>query len=107
MWGEGPKAKLIWWLKLVAKLGSGGASEIEVARIERDALAVPEALELTPDESNALTVAIQAEIVRAQVAIMGKRFRWREDCGAKPLSRGTTPPDFALCSATFDLRSVG
>lgn len=38
--------------------------------------------------------AIQAEIVPAQVAVVAERFRWREHCGAKLLSKGYYPTAF-------------
>ena len=68
-------------MKLIAELGLDIASEVEVARIERDDLAVPETLGLTLDEGKQLTAATQAEIVRAQVLTMGERLRWCEHCG--------------------------
>jgi hypothetical protein len=40
-------AKLVWRLKLVAELGSGAVSEIEVARIERDDVAAVQTIGLT------------------------------------------------------------
>ncbi len=39
--------KLVWRVKLIAELEPGIVSETEVARIERDDLAVPETLGLT------------------------------------------------------------
>jgi hypothetical protein len=65
-------------VKLVAELGPGIVSETEVARIEHDDFAVAEMVGLTLDEGKRL--AAQAEIVRAQVAAMGERFRWCEHC---------------------------
>jgi hypothetical protein len=90
-------AKLVWRVKLIAEVGSGIVSETEVARIERDDFAVAETVGLTLDEGKRLTTATQAEIVRAQVASMGERFRWCELCRAKLVSKG-------YYSATF--RSV-
>jgi hypothetical protein len=90
-------AKLVWRVKLVADLGSVAVSETEVALIEREDFAVPETVGLSLDEGKQLTAAIQAEIVRAQAALMGERFRWCEHCGAKLWSKG-------YYSATF--RSV-
>ena len=65
-------AKLVWRVKVVADLGSGTVSETEVARIERDDFAVPESVGLRLDEGKQLTAAIQAEIVRAEAAVMGE-----------------------------------
>jgi hypothetical protein len=81
-------AKLVWRVKIVADLGSGAVSETEVARIERDDFAVPEAVGLRLSEGKQLTAAIQAEIVRGQAAVTGERFRWCEHCGAKLWSKG-------------------
>lgn len=64
-------SRLIWRLKLVAKLEPGVISETEVARIERKDFAEPETLCLTLDEHKALTAAIQVEIVSAQVVVIG------------------------------------
>ena len=97
-------SKLIWRLKLVAELESGVVSETEMARIEREDFVVPETLRLTLDESKELTAAIQAEIVRAQVAVMGERFRWCEHCGAKLLSKGYYPATFRSLFGDVRLR---
>jgi len=87
-------AKLVWRVKLIAELGPRIVSETEVARIERDDFAVAETVGLTLDEGKRLAAAAQAEIVRAQVAAMGERFRWCEDCGAKLVSKGYYPATF-------------
>jgi len=81
-------ARLIWRVKLVAELGSNSVSETEVVRIERDDFAVPETLGLTLEEGKQLTATVHEEIVRAQVAAMGKRLRWCDHCGTKPMSKG-------------------
>ena len=47
---------------------------------------------LTLDEGKRLAAAAQAEIVRAQIAAMGERFRWCEHCRAKLVSKGYYPP---------------
>ncbi len=80
--GWGAMSRLIWRLKLDAEREPGVVSETEIARIEREDSAVPGTLGLTLDESKALMAAIQAEIVGAQVGVMGERFRWCEHCGA-------------------------
>jgi len=69
-WEWREMAKLVWRVKVVADLGSGVLSETEVARIERDDFAVPESVGLRLDEGKQLTAAIQAEIVRAQAAVL-------------------------------------
>jgi hypothetical protein len=61
--------KLVWRMKLVAET-DGPATEIEVARIEREDWAVPETLGLSLDEGKRIGAAIQAEIVRAQTSAM-------------------------------------
>ena len=81
-------AKLVWRVKLIADLGPDLVSETEVARIERDDWASPEIVGLTLDEGKRLAAATQAEIVRAQVAVMGERHRWCEQCGTKLSSKG-------------------
>lgn len=96
-------AKLTWRLKLVAELDSRVASETGVARIEREDLAVPESLGLTL-EGKAPMAAIQAEIVRAQVAVMGERFRWCDHRGAKLLSKGYYPTTFRSLFGDVRLR---
>lgn len=87
-------AKLVWRVRLIAELEPGIVSEAEVARIERDDFAVAETIGLTLNEGKRLMAAAQAEIVRAQVAAMGERFRWCEDCGAKLVSKGYYPATF-------------
>jgi hypothetical protein len=81
-------ARLTWRVKLIAEADQGVVSETEVGRIERDDLAVPETLGLTLQEAKQMTAAMQSQMVRAQVAAMGERFRWCEHCGRKLLSKG-------------------
>jgi hypothetical protein len=69
-------------MKLEAKFGDGSATEIEVARIEREAWAAPATLVLSLSEGKRLTAAIQTEMVRAQASIMGERFRCCAHCGS-------------------------
>lgn len=97
-------AKLVWRVKLIAELELGVVSETEVARIERGDFAVPETLGLTLDEGKRLMAATQAEMVRAQVSTMGKRFRWCEHCGAKLLSKGYYPAIFRSVFGDVDVR---
>jgi hypothetical protein len=56
----------------------GEAGKTEVAKIERDDFATPEAFGSTLGEGKLLTAAAEAEIVRAQVAEIGEWFRWCE-----------------------------
>ena len=46
------------------------------------------------NEGKQLAAAIQAEIVRAQAAILGERFRCCEHCGAKRWSKDCYPATF-------------
>jgi hypothetical protein len=105
--GVGEIAKLVWRVKVIADLGSGTVSETEVARDRARRLAVPETVGLRLDESQQLTAAIQAEIVRSQAAVMGERFRWCEHPGAKLWSRGYYPATFARFSVMFRSRFAG
>lgn len=95
---------LIWRLRLGAELEPGVVSETEVVRIEREDFVVSEILGLTLDESKALRAAIQAEVVSAQVAVMGQRFRWCRQCGAKLLSKGYYPTTFRSLFGDVPLR---
>jgi hypothetical protein len=56
------------------------------ARIERDEFTVPETVGLSLAEGKYLTTAIQSEMVRAQAAAMGERFRRRARCSGMPCS---------------------
>jgi len=67
--------KLVWRVKLIAELRPGVMTETEVARIERDEQAGLAELGLRLDETKQLAVALQAEIVPAQVAVLGERRR--------------------------------
>ena len=87
-------AKLVWRVKLVAGLGPDLLSETEVGRIERDDRVISETVGLTLAESKQLIAAAQVEIVRAQVAVTGERFRWCEHCGRKLVSKGYYPSTF-------------
>jgi hypothetical protein len=64
-------AKLVWRVKLVTELEAGEATEVEVARIERDEQAGLSDLGLRLAETKQLTSALQAEIVPAQLTIAG------------------------------------
>ena len=71
------------------RLGAGARfPRLRFGRIERDDWAAPATVGLTPDEGKRLAAAAQAEIVRAQVALMGERFRECEHCRAKLTSKG-------------------
>ena len=63
-------------------------TETEVARIERDEEAGLADLGLRLDEAKQLTAALQAEMVPAQVAVVGERRRWCAACGRPLASKG-------------------
>ena len=81
-------AKLVWRVKLVAELRPGVTTETEVARIERDEQAGLAELGLQLAEAKQLTAALQAEIVPAQVAVLGERRRNCLACGRVLASKG-------------------
>jgi len=80
--------KLVWRVKLIAELRPGVMTETEVARIERDEQAGLAELGLRLDETKQLAVALQAEIVPAQVAVLGERRRGCVTCGRVLASKG-------------------
>ncbi len=80
--------KLVWRVKLVAELRPGVTTETEVARIERDEQAGLAELGLQLDEAKQLTAALQAQIVPAQVAVLGERGRSCTACGRVLASKG-------------------
>src|SRR5436190_17685447 len=63
-------------------------TETEVARIERDEQAGLAELGLQLAEAKQLTAALQAQIVPAQVAVVGERRRGCEACGRVLASKG-------------------
>ena len=94
-------AKLVWRVKLMAELRPGVMTETEVARIERDEQAGLAELGFRLAETKRLTTALQAEIVPAQVAVMGERARERGEqrrccssCGRRLASKGHYPVTF-------------
>jgi hypothetical protein len=86
--------KLVWRVKLVAELRPGVMTETEVARIERDEQAGLADLGLRLAETKQLTAALQAEIVPAQVAVVGERGRCCSCCGRLLASKGYYPVTF-------------
>jgi len=80
--------KLVWRVKLVAELRPGVTTETEVAQIERDEQAGVAELGLRLDEAKQLTAALQAQIVPAQVAVVGERRRSCVACGRVLASKG-------------------
>src|SRR5215208_6659606 len=76
-------------------------TETEVARIERgEAVGLAE-LGLRLDEAKQLTAALQAEMVSAQVAVVGERRRWCVACGRLLASKGHYPA--TVCSLFGDV----
>jgi hypothetical protein len=66
---------MVWRVKLVAQLEPGLTTEVEVARLERDEQAGLADLGLRLAEAKQLTAALQAEMVPAQVTMLGERRR--------------------------------
>src|SRR4051812_29350258 len=77
-------------MKLVAELRPGVTTETEVARIERDEQAGLAELGLQLAEAKQLTAALQAQIVPAQVAVVGECRRGCA-CGRVLASKGHYP----------------
>jgi hypothetical protein len=97
--------KLVWRVKLIADFGDEATeTEVEVARIERDDFAVPETLGLSLAEGKRLTAAIQIEMVRAQAATMGERFRCCAHCGSTFSSKGYRSVTFRSLFGEVPLR---
>src|SRR5215212_7171937 len=69
-------------------------TETEVARIERGAEAGLADLGLRLDEAKQLTAALQAEMVSAQVAVVGERRRLCAACECPLASKGHYPATF-------------
>ena len=67
--------KLVWRVKLVAELQPGVTTETEVACLQRNEEAGLADLGLRLDEAKQLTAALQAEMVLAQLAVVGERRR--------------------------------
>jgi len=80
--------KLVWRVKLVAELRPGVTTETEIARIEREEQAGLAELGLRLAEAKQLAAALQAQIVPAQVAVVGERRRSCVACGLVLASKG-------------------
>ena len=80
--------KLVWRVKLVAELEPGMTTETEVACLERGEEAGLADLGLRLDEAKQLTAALQAEMVSAQLAVVGERGRSCAACGRPLASKG-------------------
>ena len=83
--------KLVWRVKLVAELGAGETTEVEVARLERDEHAGLADLGLRLAEAKQITAAIQAEIIPAQVTLAGEHRRTCVACEAELASKTSCP----------------
>ena len=77
-------AKLIWRVKVVADLGSGGVSETEVARIERDDFAVAETVGLTLDEEHCLDDHLRQIFLENRFAAFTSRRLWTRMSSTTP-----------------------
>jgi len=87
--------KLVWRVKLVAELQPDVTTDTEVARIERDKRAGLAELGLQLAEMRQLTAALQAQIVPAQMVMVGERRRSRGAGGGRVLaSEGHDPVTF-------------
>ncbi len=80
--------KLVWRVKLVAEVQPGVVAETELARIERDEEAGLADFGLRLAEAKQLTAALQAEIVPAQLAVVGKLGRCCSSCGRQEPAGG-------------------
>src|SRR5215207_2894078 len=69
-------------------------TETEVARIERSEEVGLAELGLRLDEAKQLTAALQAEMVSAQLAVVGERRRGCVTCGRERASKGHYPAKF-------------
>ena len=79
---------MVWRVKLVAELEPGSTTEVEVACLERDGQAGLADLGLRLAEAKQLTVALQAEMLPAQVMIAGEHRCTCAACGRRPASKG-------------------
>jgi hypothetical protein len=95
---------MVWWVKLVAELASGVTTEVEVARLERDEQAGLADLGLRLAEAKQLTAALQAEMVPAQVTMVGERRRSCEACGSILASKGHYTATFRSLFGDVPLR---
>ena len=100
-------AKLVWRVKLVAEVRPGVLTETELARIERDEDAGLADLGLQLAEAKQLAAALQAQIVPAQVAVVGKRRRSCFSCGRLLASKGHYPVTFRSLFGDVPVRAGG
>ena len=81
-------------MKLVAERPSGVVTETEIACIKRDEQISLAELGLRLDEAKQLTMALQAEIVPAQMTALGESPRACEACGRRLASKGYSAARF-------------
>jgi hypothetical protein len=86
--------KLVWRVKLVAELRPGMMTETEVARIERNEQAGVGELGLHLAETKQLAATLLAQIVPAQVAVVGEQCRSFVSCARRLASKGHYPVTF-------------
>ena len=77
----------VWQVKLVTELEPGAVSETQLAYIERDGFAAPEAFGLILEEGMQLTAVTQARVY-TDVSNTGGRSQRCEHWDGKPLSTG-------------------
>jgi hypothetical protein len=87
-------AKLRWRVTLVAERPSGVTTETELACIERDQQTGLADLGLSLAEAKQVTAALQAEIVPAQMTVLGECPRVCEACGRRLASKGSSAARF-------------
>ena len=78
---------MVWRVKLVAELRLGVMTETEFACIERDKQAGLVNLGLRLAETKQITAALQAEIVPAQMDVVGDPPRGCSSCGRSVVAR--------------------
>ena len=95
---------MVWRVKLVAELEPGLTTEVEIARLERDEQAGLADLGLRLAEAKQLTAALQAEMVPAQVTMVGERRRSCVVCGCVLASKGHYTATFRSLFGDVPLR---
>jgi hypothetical protein len=90
----GPVAQLRWRVKLVAERPSGVSTETELACIERDEQISLADLGLRLAEAKQITMALQAEIVPAQMTALGEGPCTCAACGRRLASKGSSTARF-------------
>ena len=96
--------KLVWRVKLIADFGDEAVeTEVEVARIEETSSPSRNAWSVDW-RGKRLTAAIQTEMIRAQAATMGERFRFCAHCGSTLSCKGYRSVTFRSLFGDVPLR---